>query len=170
MCLENNNLKTSSSFIIRMMNISDLLLLLVGIVIIVFSFLFFLFLFPTISDLRLTLLSTSALFFFELMGVLLIITGIQFSLQKFLLNTITVMNIINHLTLKERTLLEVIVSNGGELLESKLTSLVSYTPSRLSTIISKLRNLNLIHCKSMGDDTLIKVSKNVENILTQRIK
>jgi len=105
--------------------------------------------------------------FSEVLGVMLIIIGVQFSLQKFLLRNLKIMDSLNKLSPREKDVLNLIVKNGGVILQSKLTDLTGYSQSRISGIISKLNELGLVQVKSSGDDNSIMALKDLKDIMSR---
>ncbi|MCD6155156.1 MAG: MarR family transcriptional regulator [Candidatus Verstraetearchaeota archaeon] len=146
---------------------SDLLLLTIGILIVIFSFLTLLMNFQGTLNIEFMLMFFISVLFSEVLGVMLIIIGVQFSLQKFLLRNLKIMDSLNKLSPREKDVLNLIVKNGGVILQSKLTDLTGYSQSRISGIISKLNELGLVQVKSSGDDNSIMALKDLKDIMSR---
>ncbi|HDO20202.1 MAG: MarR family transcriptional regulator [archaeon GB-1845-036] len=146
---------------------SDLLLLTIGILIVIFSFLTLLMNFQGTLNIEFMLMFFISVLFSEVLGVMLIIIGVQFSLQNFLLRNLKIMDSLNKLSPREKDVLNLIVKNGGVILQSKLTDLTGYSQSRISGIISKLNELGLVQVKSSGDDNSIMALKDLKDIMSR---
>ena len=146
---------------------SDLLLLTIGILIVIFSFLTLLMNFQGTLNIEFMLMFFISVLFSEVLGVMLIIIGVQFSLQNFLLRNLKIMDSLNELSPREKDVLNLIVKNGGVILQSKLTDLTGYSQSRISGIISKLNELGLVQVKSSGDDNSIMALKDLKDIMSR---
>ncbi|RLE53723.1 MAG: hypothetical protein DRJ30_06530 [Candidatus Methanomethylicota archaeon] len=142
-------------------------MLTIGILIVIFSFLTLLMNFQGTLNIEFMLMFFISVLFSEVLGVMLIIIGVQFSLQKFLLRNLKIMDSLNKLSPREKDVLNLIVKNGGVILQSKLTDLTGYSQSRISGIISKLNELGLVQVKSSGDDNSIMALKDLKDIMSR---